>query len=155
MRCWVALTLLLTAGCSTAPIADLMDHFSPSPAGAEVAAAKVTVVQPPVKVVTVMPKPPSGALPVITPGTVNPVLEPPPQHPPVAPPVEGPEIGPPPKPVAGAVVPVTFRPRIEPKDNKEPTASPKQDVAPALYRPKVEMLPVVPQSLPVGLGLPR
>jgi hypothetical protein len=149
MRRAAALLLLLTVGCSTAPVADLMDHFHPSPAGGPIAVAKI----PPQPAVVVAPpviaRPPSGALPVITPGA--PQMRPDPK-----PPVPEPEPLPPPQTVPEGVVPARFPPRPEPKKSTPPVTPPRPEVAPAIFRYQMDAKPPPPASLPsAGVSLPR
>jgi hypothetical protein len=93
MRC-LALLALLLVGCSTAPIADLLDHFAPGRVEAGKAAPYGGVCQPqqlvPPQAPAALPgpPPPSGAVipgpPVIAPGP--PVVAPGPQPVPLPPP---------------------------------------------------------------------
>ncbi len=146
MKRRAALALLLTAGCSTAPVADLMDHFRPGSPGAEVAVAKVVVAPAPVHVETVLPRAPSGALPVASPGATAP-----------APTTSPKKETPPPQddtPAPGTLVPAAFRPRGDSKDRLAKPAAPKQDVTPAVFRYQSEG--PLPVSLPdSGVSLPR
>jgi hypothetical protein len=151
MRRGTVLILLLATGCSTAPVADLMDHFHPSSAPSPVVAAPPGPPGPPptVRVMAAVPKPPTGALPVAPP----PDPLPPPDPPPPAPQAGEPLLQ---QPIRGGLVPATFRPReVPPDQRKQPSANSRQDASPPVTRSKIETRPVLPDSLPSGLGLPR
>jgi hypothetical protein len=142
-RCAVLAVLMLT-GCSTAPVADLMDHFHPSSAGPSVTVARPIMVpaRPVIKSAPaspIVPRPPAGPLPVVVPSETQPW----PPSPPWA------EPAPQPTPIPDGVVPITYRPRTETEPRREPKKivdPTKPPIAPAVYRfqespPRTDPLP--------------
>ena len=107
MRRWAVLALLTSAGCSTAPIADMLDHYYPSDAMSPTAAKVVVISTPIEEPIEDLPKPPRGILSIVEP----PELPGEPIKP--TPPEPEPEKAPQPKPLPNGVIPAVFRSKIE------------------------------------------
>jgi hypothetical protein len=131
MKRSAALLLLLVSGCSTAPIADLLDFFKPGCIGPEKTAPYGGVcipqsIAPPAGIgpCVVPPPPPPGGAPVAAP------IGPPPPPPPVV--AAPPPVAPPP--VAAAPPPVAPTPGPEAADTEERI---EPDLGSAVGRPRL------------------
>lgn len=120
---WAAGSVLLLAGCSTAPIADLMDRFKPGRVDSAQVAPYGGVCNP---------------VPGVTPGAVAGVLPPGPALPlPALPPAGAPAIVPSPPPGA------TPLPFAQPPPPAAPTSS-RSDVPRIDLPPRLELGPISP-----------